>query len=96
MSKQGRRATDYTSISLVDARRDYLATSTTGMPIAGLVAWGGLALGYWLAPEGIRVASRRGCRTHLCLRHHRHAETRLGSLIDRGGRYLTGLWLAAS
>ena len=60
MSKQGRRATDYTSISLADARRDYLATSTTGMPIAGLIAWGGLALGYWLAPEGIRLAAVAG------------------------------------
>tara|TARA_R110000751_G_scaffold2018_5_gene8079 strand:- start:29885 stop:30079 length:195 start_codon:yes stop_codon:yes gene_type:complete len=44
----------------VEARRDYLATSTTGMPIAGPIAWGGLALGYWLVPEGIRVAAVAG------------------------------------
>jgi hypothetical protein len=30
------------------------------MPIAGLIAWGGLALGYWLVPEGIRVAAVAG------------------------------------
>lgn len=30
------------------------------MPIAGPIAWGGLALGYWLAPEGIRVAAVAG------------------------------------
>ena len=35
---------DYSGISLVDARRDYLATSTTAMPIAGLLAWTGLAI----------------------------------------------------
>lgn len=35
---------DYSTISLADARRDYLATSTTAMPIAGLIAWSALAL----------------------------------------------------
>ena len=35
---------DYSSISLADARRDYLATSTTAMPIGGLVAWAALAI----------------------------------------------------
>lgn len=34
---------DYSTISLADARRDYLATSTTGMPIAGFIAWSALA-----------------------------------------------------
>jgi hypothetical protein len=34
---------DYSDISLADARRDYLATSTTAMPIGGLVAWAALA-----------------------------------------------------
>ena len=35
---------DYSTISLADARREYLATSTTGMPIAGLIAWAALAV----------------------------------------------------
>ena len=35
---------DYSMISLADARRDYLATSTTAMPIGGLVAWSALAV----------------------------------------------------
>jgi hypothetical protein len=35
---------DYSTISLADARRDYLATSTTGMPIGGFIAWAGLAI----------------------------------------------------
>lgn len=35
---------DYSSISLADARRDYLATSTTAMPIGGLLAWAALAV----------------------------------------------------
>lgn len=34
---------DYSNISLADARRDYLAGSTTAMPIAGFLAWLGLA-----------------------------------------------------
>jgi len=34
---------DYSNISLADARRDYLATSTTGMPIGGFIAWSALA-----------------------------------------------------
>lgn len=36
--------TDYSCVSLADARRDYLATSTTAMPIAGLIAWAALAV----------------------------------------------------
>lgn len=39
---------DYSTISLADARRDYLATSTTGMPIAGLIAWSALAIAAFL------------------------------------------------
>lgn len=35
---------DYTTISLAEARRDYLATSTTGMPIGGFIAWAALAI----------------------------------------------------
>jgi hypothetical protein len=35
---------DYSSISLADARRDYLATSTTAMPIGGFIAWSALAI----------------------------------------------------
>ena len=39
---------DYSSISLAEARRDYLATSTTAMPIAGLIAWAALAVAAYL------------------------------------------------
>lgn len=35
---------DYSGISLADARREYLATSTTAMPIGGFVAWAALAI----------------------------------------------------
>ena len=35
---------DYSSISLAEARRDYLATSTTAMPIGGFLAWTALAI----------------------------------------------------
>lgn len=35
---------DFSTVSLSDARREYLRTSTTGMPIAGLISWAGLAL----------------------------------------------------
>lgn len=35
---------DYSTISLADARRDYLATCTTAMPIGGLIAWTALAI----------------------------------------------------
>ena len=35
---------DYSTISLADARRDYLATSTTAMPIGGFIAWSALAV----------------------------------------------------
>jgi hypothetical protein len=36
--------TDYSTISLAEARREYLATSTTAMPIGGLIAWAALAV----------------------------------------------------
>ena len=39
-----RPAKDYSSISLAEARREYLATSTTAMPMGGLLAWAGLAV----------------------------------------------------
>ena len=35
---------DFSSVSLIDARREYLRTSTTGMPIGGLLSWSALAL----------------------------------------------------
>lgn len=35
---------DYSTITLAEARREYLATSTTAMPIGGLIAWTALAL----------------------------------------------------
>lgn len=35
---------DYSAISFADARRDYLATSTTAMPIGGFIAWAALAV----------------------------------------------------
>jgi hypothetical protein len=35
---------DYSTISLADAREDYLSTSTTAMPIAGLISWGLLSI----------------------------------------------------
>ncbi|MFB0874417.1 MULTISPECIES: DUF7010 family protein [unclassified Sphingobium] len=36
--------TDYSTISLAEARREYLATSTIAMPIGGLLAWAALAI----------------------------------------------------
>jgi len=53
---------DYAEVSLAEARRDYLASSTTGMPIAGLIAWAGLAaaaygLGDELPPYIVFVAA---------------------------------------
>lgn len=41
---RGTKVQDYSIISLADARREYLATSTTAMPIGGLLAWIGLAI----------------------------------------------------
>ena len=42
---------DYSDISLAEARREYLATSTQAMPAGGLIAWGGLALAALLLRE---------------------------------------------
>jgi hypothetical protein len=39
---------DYSTISLVDARLDYLATSTTAMPIGGFIAWSALAVAAYI------------------------------------------------
>jgi hypothetical protein len=39
---------DYSTISLADARRDYLATSTTAMPIGGLTSWSALAIAAYI------------------------------------------------
>jgi hypothetical protein len=38
---------DYSAILLAEARRDYLATCTTAMPMAGFVAWSTLAIAAW-------------------------------------------------
>ena len=48
MMTGGERVKDYTTISLADARREYLATSTTAMPIGGFIAWGALAIAAYL------------------------------------------------
>lgn len=40
----GERMKDYSTIALAYARRDYLAASTTAMPVAGLIAWAALAV----------------------------------------------------
>lgn len=45
--------TDYSSISLAEARRDYLANCTTAMPIGGLLAWSALAIAAYLLGEGL-------------------------------------------
>ncbi len=42
---------DYANISLADARRDYLATCTTAMPIGGLIAWSALAIAAYVLGE---------------------------------------------
>ena len=39
---------DYSQMPLADVRREYLATSTTAMPIGGLIAWGLLAVTAYL------------------------------------------------
>lgn len=39
---------DYTLISLAEARNDYLASSTTALPIGGLIAWATLAIAAYL------------------------------------------------
>lgn len=47
--------TDYSTISLADARRDYLAHSTTAMPIGGLIAWSALAGIAWRLGDDLPV-----------------------------------------
>jgi hypothetical protein len=42
---------DYSGISLADARRDYLATSTTAMPIAGFIAWSALTIAAFILAD---------------------------------------------
>lgn len=42
---------DYSTISLADARRNYLATCTTAMPIGGLISWSVLALAAYILGE---------------------------------------------
>ncbi len=42
---------DYSNISLADARREYLATSTTAMPIGGFLAWAVLAIAAYLLDD---------------------------------------------
>lgn len=42
---------DYSTISLADARRDYLATSTSAMPIAGCIAWSALSVAAYYLGE---------------------------------------------
>jgi hypothetical protein len=44
---------DYSQISLADARRDYLATSTTAMPIGGLIAWAALAVAAYMLGDSL-------------------------------------------
>jgi len=43
--------TDYANMALAKARQDYLANTTTAMPIGGLIAWSALALGLFLIPD---------------------------------------------
>ena len=52
-NKPGRCMTNYSSITLVDARREYLATSTTAMPIGGLIAWTALALASYVLGDNL-------------------------------------------
>jgi hypothetical protein len=43
---------NYSEISLADARREYLASSTTAMPIGGVIAWASLAIAaYFLGTQ---------------------------------------------
>jgi hypothetical protein len=44
---------DYAGITLAEARREYLATSTTAMPIGGLIAWGALAVLAFIMGKGL-------------------------------------------
>ena len=44
---------DYSQMTLAEARRNYLAHTTTAMPIGGFIAWAALALAYALRPDGV-------------------------------------------
>jgi hypothetical protein len=46
---------DYATISLADARRDYLAGCTTAMPIGGLLAWAALAVAAYILGDRLPV-----------------------------------------
>ena len=48
---------NWTTISLAEARREYLATSTTAMPIAGCIAWSALAVASLLLGDALPDAS---------------------------------------
>ena len=48
---------DYSTVSLADARRDYLATSTTAMPIGGFIAWAALALTAYLLGDRLPISA---------------------------------------
>lgn len=45
--------TDYSTISLSDARRDYLSNCTTAMPIGGFIAWAALAVAVYVLGKGL-------------------------------------------
>ena len=46
---------DYSTITLADARRTYLASCTAAMPVGGLVAWTGLALSCYILGKDLPV-----------------------------------------
>lgn len=48
---------DYSNISLAEARRDYLASSTTAMPIAGFIAWLALAIAAYFFGDRLPVVA---------------------------------------
>lgn len=45
--------TDYATMTLAEARQDYLDTSTTAMPIGGFIAWSGLSLAAYLLGDAL-------------------------------------------
>lgn len=44
---------NYATLSLTEARREYLATCTTAMPIAGFIAWTALAVALFFARDSM-------------------------------------------
>lgn len=46
---------DYANISLADARREYLDTSTTAMPIGGLLSWAALAIAAYMLGDRLPI-----------------------------------------